>query len=88
MVWREPQDHTKEYYFCLVGIKGHNKKSLRSTVYFELRSARYPVPHSETDSPTTPTTQMPPSSDSEDYPPFPDSSPQYFELLTKQDVFR
>ena len=33
MVWREPQNHHDDCYFCLCDIKGHNRKTLKHILY-------------------------------------------------------
>jgi hypothetical protein len=45
MVWREPQNHGSDCYFCVCVVKGHNHKSKQESVYPDLASARRPVPH-------------------------------------------
>jgi hypothetical protein len=40
MMWREPTNHHSNYYFCLVNVQGHNRKSKRKSP-----SAIMPVPH-------------------------------------------
>ena len=47
MVWREPKDHVKDYYFCLTNIKGIGPKSKHTVKYCNLPSALRPVKHSE-----------------------------------------
>jgi len=44
IVWREPQDHSSDCYFC---IKGISSKSRHTVKYPNLPSAMRPVPHSE-----------------------------------------
>ena len=44
IVWREPQDHSSDCYFCLKGI---SSKSRHTVKYPNLPSAMRPVPHSE-----------------------------------------
>ena len=47
MVWREPQDHSSDCYFCITQIKGISSKSKHTIKYPNLPSAMRPVPHSE-----------------------------------------
>ena len=47
MVWREPQNHVNDCYFCLVNTKGHNAKTKHSIQYPSIPSALRPVPHSD-----------------------------------------
>jgi len=46
-VWREPQDHCNDCYFCAAKTKGINRKNRNSLAYPNLNSAIRPVPHSE-----------------------------------------
>jgi len=56
MVWREPQDHLSDCYFCITQIKRISSKSKHTIKYPILPSAMRPVPHSEDLSiPHTPT---------------------------------
>ena len=45
MVWREPQNHTTDCYFCMTNITGLNKKNKHNIVYPDCDSALKPVPH-------------------------------------------
>ena len=47
MVWREPNDHCNDCYFCAVNTKGINRKKRNSLTYPNLDSAIRPVLHSE-----------------------------------------
>ena len=47
MVWREPQDHSSDCYFCIRQIKGISSKSKHTVKYTNLPSAMRPVPHRE-----------------------------------------
>ena len=47
MVWREPQNHHDDCYFCMVNIKGFNRYKRRKWEYPDLKSARRPVLHCE-----------------------------------------
>ena len=47
MVWREPQDHSSDCYFCITQIKRISSKSKHTVKYPNLPSAMRPVPHSE-----------------------------------------
>ena len=46
MIWREPQNHFNDCYFCSVSIAGLNQKKRWSVTYPSLSSAIRPVPHS------------------------------------------
>jgi len=47
MVWREPQEHSSDCYFCMTQIKGISSKPKHTVKYPNLPSAMRPVPHSE-----------------------------------------
>ena len=47
MVWREPQNHADDCYFCVTNITGFNASSRKKIKYLNLRSAMRPVPHSD-----------------------------------------
>ena len=47
LVWREPQNHADDCYFCLTNITGFNASSRKKIKYPNLRSAMRPVPHSD-----------------------------------------
>lgn len=47
MVWKEPNDHTSNCYFCITNIKGKPSKSKHSVKYPNSSSAMRPVPHSQ-----------------------------------------
>ena len=47
MVWREPQNHVNDCYFCMVNIQGHNAKSKKDIQYPNIPSALRPITHSE-----------------------------------------
>uniref|UniRef100_A0A0K2T3Q7 Putative LOC100197081 [Hydra vulgaris] n=1 Tax=Lepeophtheirus salmonis TaxID=72036 RepID=A0A0K2T3Q7_LEPSM len=47
MIWREPTNHIDDCYFCLVNVKGFNKKSKLYMTYPCISSAIRPVPHSD-----------------------------------------
>ena len=47
MVWREPQDHSSDCYFCIMQIKGISSNSKHTVKYTNMPSAMRPVPHSE-----------------------------------------
>lgn len=47
MVWREPTNHLDNCYFCLVNVKGFNKKNKQHLQYPDIPSARRPVEHCE-----------------------------------------
>ena len=47
MVWREPQNHADDCYFCLINITGFNASSRKKIEYPNLRSAMRPIPHSD-----------------------------------------
>ena len=46
MVWREPKNHVDDYNFCLVNVKGFNKKNKQHLQYPNIHSAMRPIPHS------------------------------------------
>lgn len=45
MVWREPRNHSNDYYFCSTGVHGFNLKNKKRIVYPNMPSALRPVPH-------------------------------------------
>ena len=45
MVWREPQNHVDDCYFCIFKVRGFNAKNKNQLVYPDLQSARRPVEH-------------------------------------------
>jgi hypothetical protein len=45
--WREPKDHSSDYYFCLTNKTGTISKSKHSVKYPVLPPAMRPVSHSE-----------------------------------------
>ena len=45
MVWRESKNHVHDCYFCLVNVKGYNKKNKHCLKYPSIPSAIRPVPH-------------------------------------------
>ena len=45
MVWREPQNHTDDCYFCSCDLKGFNSKNKKSIIYPNVKSAIRPIPH-------------------------------------------
>ena len=47
MVWREQQNHFDDCYFCLINLKGINKKNKHTLQYPNIQSAIRPVPHCE-----------------------------------------
>ena len=47
MVWREPKNHVDDCYFCLVNVKGFNKKNKQHLQYPNIHSAIRPIPHSD-----------------------------------------
>ena len=47
MVWREPKNHVDDCYFCLVNVKGFNKKNKQHLQYPNIHSAMRPIPHSD-----------------------------------------
>jgi hypothetical protein len=48
MVWREPQNHYDDCYFCLCNVSGCNKKNV-GIKYPHLLSAIRPMPHGPDD---------------------------------------
>ena len=47
MVFRDPENHIDDLYFCLISITGINRNSQNMWHYTKIISARRPVPHSE-----------------------------------------
>ncbi|UYV83317.1 hypothetical protein LAZ67_23000493 [Cordylochernes scorpioides] len=47
MIWREPEDHSSDCYFCLTKTTGITSKSRHTVEYPDLPSAMRPVPHSD-----------------------------------------
>ena len=47
MVWRETKNHVDDCYFCLVNVKGFNKKNKQHLQYPNIDSAMRPIPHSD-----------------------------------------
>ena len=47
MIWREPNYHFHEYYFCLVDLKGFNRHQEKISHYSELESSGRPMPYCE-----------------------------------------
>ncbi|UYV63191.1 hypothetical protein LAZ67_2003388 [Cordylochernes scorpioides] len=47
MIWREPKDHSSDYYFCLTKTTSITSKSRHTVEYPDLSSAMRPVPHSD-----------------------------------------
>ena len=45
MVWREPQNHVTNCYFCMVNTKDVGKKNRHKISYPSIPSAIQPVPH-------------------------------------------
>ncbi|XP_072276834.1 uncharacterized protein [Pyxicephalus adspersus] len=45
MVWRKPQNHDNDCYFCAVKVKGFNRYKKNKWEYPDLESARRPLPH-------------------------------------------
>ena len=47
MVWRVPQNHHDDCYFCAVNLNGVNLKKKTTVTYPNLPSALQPIPHSD-----------------------------------------
>ena len=47
MVWREPKNYVYDCYFCLVNVKGFNKKNKQHLQYPNVHSAMRPITHSD-----------------------------------------
>lgn len=47
MVWREPQSHLDDCYFCCTKTFGFNKSNRKQIVYPNIRSVTRPQPHSD-----------------------------------------
>ena len=45
MVWREPQNHDSDCYFCGVKLAGFSKKNISHVTYPDCQSALKPAPH-------------------------------------------
>lgn len=45
MIWREPQNHHDDCYFCCTSIAGFNRKNKGNIRYADCASAQKPVPH-------------------------------------------
>ncbi|GBO35514.1 hypothetical protein AVEN_30904-1 [Araneus ventricosus] len=45
MMWCEQQNHTTNFYFCLVDVRGFNTKNKKNIFYPNLSSAIRPAPH-------------------------------------------
>ena len=51
MVWREPRDHIRYCYFCIVKVKGFNTKNKDAIKYPNLESTIRPISHNDLDVP-------------------------------------
>ena len=47
MIWRKPKNHVDDCCFCLVNVKGFNKKNKQHLQYPNIHSAMRPIPHSD-----------------------------------------
>ena len=47
MIWRVPQNHHDDCYFCAINLNGVNLKKKGTLTYPNLRSALQPIPHSD-----------------------------------------
>ena len=47
IVCREPKHDVDDCYFCLVNVKGFNKKNKQHLIYSNIHSAMRPIPHSD-----------------------------------------
>ena len=47
MIWREPNDHLNDCYFCKVNVTGFRRINKQHIKYFNLDSALLPVAHYE-----------------------------------------
>ena len=47
IVLREPKNHVDDCYFCLVNVKGFNKKNKQHLQYPNIHSAMRPIPHGD-----------------------------------------
>ncbi|GBM82659.1 hypothetical protein AVEN_200563-1 [Araneus ventricosus] len=45
MIWREPTNHSDDFYFCSLNVHGFNAKNRKGIVYPNIPSAMRPVPH-------------------------------------------
>ena len=46
MIWREPQNHVSDCYFCALNLKGINRRNRHTLTYPNIPSAIRPIPHS------------------------------------------
>ena len=46
MVWREGKYHIMDWYFCMIDVKGINRKNTHHVQYHDVLSAIRPIPHS------------------------------------------
>lgn len=47
MIWREPQNHVTDCYFCMTKVQGFTGKNKENIMYPDVNSAMKPVPHSD-----------------------------------------
>jgi hypothetical protein len=47
MIWKEPKQHTSEYYFCLSHVSGHTSKTKDTICYPNLSLTLRPTLHGE-----------------------------------------
>jgi hypothetical protein len=45
MIWREPENHSDDIFFCCCDVKGYNSKNKKVILYRNLPSALRPVVH-------------------------------------------
>ena len=46
LVWKEGKDHITDCYFCMINLKGINRKNKYNVQYPDVPSAIRPIPHS------------------------------------------
>ncbi|KAI0983128.1 hypothetical protein GJ496_009539 [Pomphorhynchus laevis] len=47
IVWREPNNHGDNWYFCAHNLNGVNRNNQQTLIYPNLASANRPIQHSE-----------------------------------------
>ena len=45
VIWREPNNHLDDCYFCMVNMSGWNQRKKKYWYYPDIESARQPIPH-------------------------------------------
>ena len=65
IIWRKGKDHITNYYFCIINLKGINRKNKHHVQYPDVPAAIRPIPHSPDLSAPEPDGKIEYSSDSE-----------------------